>query len=99
VLVLDSSLVSTSRRATSIAIAAGALAVAVAVALLIVRGSHGASAQSAGARPCSSYPTPGALAPTGTKVPAGPAAKYSVFSGAQQAVDKLEAAQLASLSA
>ncbi len=84
-----------SRRATSIALAAAALAVAAAVFVLI--GPLGAFA-SAG-RACSSYPTPGALAPAGTKVPASLAARYSLFSSAQRAVDRLRPAQVASLGA
>ena len=62
------------------------------------------SARSAGQRgeadpPCSSYPAPGALAPAGRQVPASLAARYSLLSRPQRAVDRPSPAQIASLGA
>ena len=87
-----------SKRATWIAGGAAALAVAVALVLVLV-GPFGASAKGPGDQPCSSYPAPGKLAAAGTKVPAALAARYSLLSDPQRAVDRLSAAQVASLGA
>jgi hypothetical protein len=87
-----------SRRATSVAVGAAVLTI-VAVAALVAFGPLGASGKSAGDQPCSSYPGPGKLAPSGTKVPAGLAASYSVLTEPQRAVDKLSATQVSSLGA
>ena len=87
-----------SKRATWIAGGAAALAVAVALVVVLV-GPFGASAKGPGDQPCSSYPAPGKLAVAGTKVPAALAARYSLLSDPQRAVDKLSAAQVASLGA
>jgi hypothetical protein len=87
-----------SKRGTWIAGGAAALAVAVALVLVLV-GPFGASAKGPGDQPCSSYPAPGKLAGAGTKVPAALAARYSLLSDPQRAVDKLSAAQVASLGA
>jgi hypothetical protein len=88
----------TSKRATWIAGGAAALAVVVAL-VLVLAGPFGASAKGPGDQPCSSYPAPGKLAAAGTKVPAALAARYSLLSDPQRAVDKLSAAQVASLGA
>jgi len=88
--------VPTSRRATSLAVAAAGLIIGVAVALLVVVGPLRASA---GDPPCSSYPTPGAPATAGTKVPAGLASRYSLLGGPQRPIDRLTSAQVASLKA
>jgi hypothetical protein len=90
--------VPTPKRATSIAGGAVALAV-VAVLVLVLVGPLGASAKRAAAQPCSSYPAPGNVAPAGTKVPVALAARYSLLSDTQRAVDKLSAGQVASLGA
>ena len=45
------------------------------------------------------YPTPGAVAPAGTRVPAALAARYSLFGDPQRAVDRLSAGQVAPLKA
>ena len=51
-------------------------------------------------RTCSSYPIPGAIAPAGTKVPAGLAADYSLLRDPQSTVDKLTSREVtAALSA
>jgi len=89
VLVRDFSVVPAFRGATSIAVAAAALAVSAAAAVLVPVGPIGAAAARAAARPCSSYPTPGALAPAGTNVPASLAARYSLLRRPQRAVDRL----------
>ena len=73
--------------------AAVVLVVGVASAALLL-GASGSSATS-----CSSYPTPGSLAPAGTKVPAGLASRYSVFSAPQRAVDRLSPARVSALRA
>ena len=83
-----------SKRATLIAVAAVALAVGVASAILVLAGPSGTSARS-----CSSYPTPGALAPASDKVPAGLVARYSVFSAPQRAADRLSPARVSVLRA
>lgn len=54
-------------------------------------GSAGASSSG---RSCSSYPTPGSIAPAGTRTPAGLVAEYGVLGQRQRAVDKLRPAQL-----
>jgi iron uptake system EfeUOB component EfeO/EfeM len=79
-------------------IAAGAAAVVVGlvVAVVLLAKPFGASADSSA---CSSYPTPGSAAPAGTKVPAALAARYSLFSDTQRAVDKLSRQDVSSLKA
>lgn len=93
--VQDYGVVPTSGRATSIAVAAAGLAVA--VAILVLLGPLGVSAGEG--RPCASYPTPGALAPAQTKVPATLAGRYSLFRSPQRAVDRLAPAEISSLGA
>ncbi len=70
-----------------------------AVLVLVLVGPLGASAKRAADQPCSSYPAPGKVAPAGTKVSAALAARYSLLSDTQRAVDKLSAGQVASLGA
>ncbi len=93
-----SGVVLASKHATWIAGGAAALAVAVALVLVLV-GPFGASAKVPEDQRCSSYPAPGKLAAAGTKVPAALAARYSLLSDTQRVVDKLSAAQVASLGA
>jgi iron uptake system EfeUOB component EfeO/EfeM len=45
-------------------------------------------------RPCSSYPTPGTLAPAGTKVPATLRSHYAILRRPQRAIDKIPASRL-----
>ena len=85
------------RRTTLIAAAAAALAVGIGAAVLL--GPLGVLGTDAASPPCSSYPTPGTAAPAGTKVPAGLADEYSVFSASQRPVDRLGPGQVASLDA
>jgi hypothetical protein len=92
--VRDFGVVPASRRTTLIA---AALAAGVAVVLLL--GPLGAFGTSTASRPCSSYPAPGTPAPTGTKLPAGLTAEYSVFSAPQRTVDRLRPGQVSSLGA
>jgi iron uptake system EfeUOB component EfeO/EfeM len=75
-------------------VAVVALVVGVASAVLLLAGASGTSAKS-----CSSYPTPGSLAPAGAQVPAGLASRYSVFSAPQRAVDRLRPARVSVLRA
>ncbi len=99
VLVRHFGVVAASRRATLIAVAGAALAVGAVSAVLVLAHPLGGPASRAADPSCSSYPTPGALAAAGAKVPASLAAKYSLFSGPQRAVDRLEPGQVASLKA
>jgi hypothetical protein len=93
-----SGVVLASKRATWIAGGVAALAVAVALVLVLV-GPFAASSKGPGDHPCSSYPAPGKLAAAGTKVPPALSTRYSLLSDPQRAVDKLSAAQVASLGA
>jgi len=95
--VRDFGVVPASRRTLSIAAAAAVLAVCVGAAVLL--GPLAGSGTGAASRPCASYPTPGTAAPAGTKVPAGVAAEYSVFSAPQRPIDRLSPGQVASLGA
>ena len=92
-----SGVVLASKRATWIA--GGAALAVIAALVLVLVGPLGASANHSGDQACASYPAPGKLASAGTKVPAALAARYSLLSGAQRAVDKLSAAQVGSLGA
>jgi iron uptake system component EfeO len=83
-----------SKRAIFIAVAAVALVVGVASAVLVLAVPSGTSARS-----CSSYPTPGSLAGADATVPASLAARYSVFSAPQRAVDRLRPARVSALRA
>jgi len=83
-----------SNRANLIAAAAVTFVVGVAAVVLILAIGPGASARS-----CSSYPTPGSPAPGGAAVPASLAARYSVLSAPQRAVDRLRPAQVSLLRA
>jgi hypothetical protein len=89
--------VPTSRGATSVSLGLVAGAVSLAAMVFVLLGFVGSAGASAAQRPCSSYPTPGALAPAGTKVPAGLAAKYSVFGHRQRRADRLAPGQVDSL--
>jgi iron uptake system EfeUOB component EfeO/EfeM len=79
-------------------IAAGgaALIVGVVVVVLVLAKPFGASASDTS---CSSFPAPGATAPAGTNVPAGLAARYTLFSGPQRSTDRLSSSQVGSLKA
>jgi len=68
----------------------------VAVLLLVLLGPLGSSASGDS---CSSYPTPGALAPSSTKVPASVAASYSLLRDPQRPVDRLTKGQVSGLKA
>jgi len=83
-------------RSTLIAAVAAALTVGLIVAVLLLVKPFGAFASSPA---CSSFPTPGAAAPAGTKVPAGLAGRYALFSGPQRPADKLSIRQVESLKA
>jgi iron uptake system EfeUOB component EfeO/EfeM len=83
------------RRSTLIA-GGAALIVGIAVVVLVLAKPFGASATDTS---CSSFPAPGATAPAGTKVPAGLAARYALFSSPQQSADRLSAGQVRSLKA
>jgi len=75
-----------------------ALAVAVALAGLVAL--TGLAPAYASPRPCSSYPTPGSLAPATATVPAALSARYAILRRPQQAADRLSRGELsASLSA
>jgi hypothetical protein len=93
----DFGAVPSSRRATSISVAAAALAAVVVV--LVLFGPLGGLAKRSGASSCSSYPAPGTLAPSGTKVPASLTSRYSLLREPQRAADRLSARQVASLGA
>src|ERR1700733_2813734 len=55
----------------------------------------GATATAASSRRgCSSYPTPGSIAPVGTHIPAGLVAEYGVLGRRQRSVDRLMRAEL-----
>jgi len=77
-------------------VSAGVLAVGVAVVLLLVIGPLGSSASDPS---CSSYPTPGAPAPAGTKVPTTLSAGYSLLRAPQRPVDRLSSHQVSGLKA
>ena len=99
-LIRDFGILPALRVAKSTAASTAALALSVALAVLVLPGPLGTSAARAAATPCSSYPTPGELAPAGTQVPASLAAKYSLFRRPQRAVDRLKRGRAtASLSA
>jgi iron uptake system EfeUOB component EfeO/EfeM len=87
--------VQVSRRATAIVVTAAALAAAMVVGILVL-GPFGTSAAD---HSCSSYPTPGAPAPAGTKVPATLASEYSLLRESQRPVDRLSLRQVAGLKA
>ena len=76
-----------SRRTHLLVGAAATVAVGV-VAVLIVTGAVGAS----GPRPCSTYPTPGTAAPSGTQVPASLVDRYAVLRTPQRGIDRLPVA-------
>lgn len=85
-----------SGRPTKISLVGGALTVSlIAVVLLFVR-PFGAVGRG---KSCSSFPTPGAAAPTGTKVPAALAARYALFRAPQRSSDRISARNLSSLKA
>jgi hypothetical protein len=65
----------------------------VAVVLLV------SSATSSAGQSCSSYPTPGTVAPAGTTVPAAISSKYSLLREPQRAVDRLTPKQVSGLKA
>jgi Imelysin len=67
-----------------------------AVAAAVVFVALGSTDARAAGRPCSSYPTPGSLAPAGTKLPARLASEYSVLRHRQRASDKLSPTKLGS---
>jgi hypothetical protein len=71
------------------------LAVGVAVALVLVVSSVTRGA----GQSCSSYPTPGTLAPAGTKVPAALTSTYSLLREPQRPVDRLSPKQVSGLKA
>ena len=79
-----------------IVVAATALMVVVVAAVLVLTGALGTGASGVADPPCSSYPAPGALAPASTDVPASLAARYSLLSRPQRAVDRPSLAQIAS---
>jgi hypothetical protein len=82
-----------TRRHSPVAAVAAILAgVALAAALLL--GSLGRDPASAAVRPCSSYPTPGTVAPATATVPAAIAGRYAVLARAQRPADRLTAGQL-----
>ena len=72
------------------------LAVGVVVVLLFALGPLGSS--SAG-QACSSYPTPGTVAPAGTTVPAAISSRYSLLRQPQRPVDRLTPKQVSGLKA
>ncbi len=84
------------RRATLIAAGGAALTVGIVIVVLVLAKPFGASASDSS---CSSFPAPGATAPTGTKVPAALAARYTLFGEPQRPADKLSASQVGSLKA
>jgi iron uptake system EfeUOB component EfeO/EfeM len=84
------------RRSTLIAVGGAALTVGIVVVVLVLAKPFGASASDTS---CSSFPTPGAAAPAGTKVPADLAARYALFGAPQRSADKLSASQVGSLKA
>jgi iron uptake system EfeUOB component EfeO/EfeM len=93
----DLSVVQPQRRAISIFLAAAVLAVGVAAVLLVLIGPLRSS--NAAGQPCSSYPTPGAPAPAGTKVPASLASEYALLREPQRPADRLSPKQVAGLKA
>lgn len=78
-----------SRRATTPAYACATALVSIVLAL-----PGQAAAAHTAQRRCSSYPVPGSLAPPGSRVGAGLAARYSILAGPQRAVDRLARAQI-----
>jgi len=65
------------------------------LALVALVSASGAPARaSSSGRSCSSYPTPGSIAPAGTHTPADLVAEYGVLGQPQTAVDKLTPAEL-----
>jgi hypothetical protein len=69
-----------------------ALAAAVAAAGLLA--FSGPTAAHATQRPCSSYPTPGSLAPAGATVPASVSSRYAILRRPQRAADRLRPDQI-----
>jgi hypothetical protein len=80
-----------SRRAATAAFACTMVLVAIVLALP----GQAAAAQKA-KPPCSSYPVPGSLAPSGARVPAALTARYSILSEPQRAADRLKPDQISS---
>jgi Imelysin len=70
------------------------LSAALAVCCLIA--AFGVHAAQAAQRPCSSYPTPGSLAPANATVPAALRAQYAVLDRPQRAADRLSPRRLGS---
>jgi hypothetical protein len=65
------------------------------LAVLAVVTAAGTPARASSALPsCASYPTPGTIAPAGTRTPAGLVAEYGVLGQRQRSTDKLRPAQL-----
>jgi hypothetical protein len=67
---------------------------ATAFVLLVLLASTAPATAAARARPCSSYPVPGSLAPAGSAVPAGLKAKYALLRRRQRPIDRLRPGQL-----
>jgi iron uptake system EfeUOB component EfeO/EfeM len=66
-------------------------AILILLCVLLPAGARAATAQQ---RSCTSYPTPGTLAPAGTALPGWLTARYSVLESPHRAVDRVPAAQV-----
>jgi iron uptake system EfeUOB component EfeO/EfeM len=57
-------------------------------------GDRAAAAATASARACSSYPTPGSIAPAGTPLPAGLGSRYAILRRPQRRGDRLKTSEI-----